>query len=419
MLCVGLCVWPVAPYVAAGSAPSATAPDSMVVSAGSVLTKAFQYLHYPYAYTGNDPSTGFSCIGYVSYVYQQLGLNMPDELNAAMASFPRVPETGLLPGDIIFFQNTWWPGVSHVAIYIGGGQIIHAENPQRGVNITSIANDPVEGNYWTHHYLVAERPWNGAPVAGVVPIPTPMPTTVPSIVSPTGLWVSVTVPSLNARSEPSLSATVVTVLTKGTRLAVLQEKNGWIEVQLPSGDLAWVILGGVTKPSKGSGTGTSSSGTGHPSATPTLTPSIPSAKPTRTVVVRVASLRVHNAASLTAPVIAVLTQGQRVGVLAKDPPGAHGWMKVAVSSTLSGWLVSRYVSPVKSTKPPTPKPKAAPVGHLTIRAHLRAGPSLSTRIIQWVPAGATVTLLHAASDWDHVRIPSGTTGYIWAAYVAR
>lgn len=264
---------------------------ALSVSGSAVVAEAERFLGYPYAYTGASPATGFSCIGLVSYVYHQLGVNMAGDLGGAMAQYPQVSESALEPGDIVFFQNTWWPGVSHVAIYIGNGQVIHAENPSRGVVISSISGDPSEGDYWQQHYLTAERPWSAVQVtsppvirqpvtrqpvaqqpitrqpvrrAPVVRAPVRRGTArslaarstlratarVPSPGSPAAAprfrrQVRVLVPSLNYRSSPSLSAGIITVVSQGTTLGVLGRTGAWLHVQLSNGTSGWVVWAGV------------------------------------------------------------------------------------------------------------------------------------------------------------------------------
>jgi len=143
---------------------------SRTVSGAQIVQTAMKYLGYPYTATGNSPSTGFSCIGFVSFVYRSNGIPLPGDLGGALAYAQRVPFSDLSPGDILYFQNTVWTGLSHAAIYIGGGTFIHAEWYNRGVVISSFRNDPVDGsNYWISKYLGANRPWNGA--AGVPSIP--------------------------------------------------------------------------------------------------------------------------------------------------------------------------------------------------------------------------------------------------------
>jgi len=142
------------------------------VSGSAIVQYALKFLGYPYTATGNSPSTGFSCIGFVSYVYRSMGINLPGDLGGALAFAPRVAFSSLLPGDILYFQNTVWAGLSHAAIYLGGGRFVHAEWYNRGVVTSSFTNDPVDGNYWTAHYLGATRPWTGtsgvAPTASIV-----------------------------------------------------------------------------------------------------------------------------------------------------------------------------------------------------------------------------------------------------------
>ena len=107
----------------AGTAPSATA----------IVATAEQYLGYPYAYVGDDPSTGFSCIGFVHFVFAQHGVYVPEDLSKAYASAPPVAQADLQPGDLVFFQNTVWTGISHVDLYVGDGKMIGADTFQTGV----------------------------------------------------------------------------------------------------------------------------------------------------------------------------------------------------------------------------------------------------------------------------------------------
>lgn len=60
----------------------------------------------------------------------------------------------LAPGDLVFFAGTWGAGISHVAIYVGGGNIVHAMTSGYGVQVSSL----YEG-YWMAHYYGAIRPY--------------------------------------------------------------------------------------------------------------------------------------------------------------------------------------------------------------------------------------------------------------------
>lgn len=107
----------------------------------------------PYAAIGDTPATGFSCIGFVHYLYARVGVAVPENLELAYADAPHIVASALEPGDLVFFSNTLWPGLSHVALYAGSGQIIGADNVTTGVEIT-----PLDAPYWQAHYTGATRP---------------------------------------------------------------------------------------------------------------------------------------------------------------------------------------------------------------------------------------------------------------------
>jgi cell wall-associated NlpC family hydrolase len=120
------------------------------------------YLGVPYNAGGMEPSTGFSDIGFVSFVYRSNGIDLPLSLKGALRYARRVPFPKLCPGDVMYFRNTIRPGLSHAGIYLGQGRFIHAEWYDVGVRITSFMNDSKDGNYWPSHYLGANRPWKRA-----------------------------------------------------------------------------------------------------------------------------------------------------------------------------------------------------------------------------------------------------------------
>ena len=118
--------------------------------ASKIIASAKQYLGVPYVWGGTSPS-GFDCSGLVYYVFRQHGisLNRTAETQYKHGSF--VAKGSLQPGDLVFFQNTYKAGISHVGIYIGGGQFIHASSSQ-GVTISALSN-----SYWSSHYYGARR----------------------------------------------------------------------------------------------------------------------------------------------------------------------------------------------------------------------------------------------------------------------
>ena len=110
-----------------------TAPDPSVI-AGGVVSIATSYNGAPYAYGGNSPETGFDCSGFVQYVFGQAGVSLPRTAGAQGAGGTPVASADMQPGDVVVYN-----GGSHVAIYVGGGQIVHALNPSLGVRITGMS----------------------------------------------------------------------------------------------------------------------------------------------------------------------------------------------------------------------------------------------------------------------------------------
>jgi cell wall-associated NlpC family hydrolase len=92
-------------------------PDAAII--------ALRYLGIPYKWGSASPATGFDCSGLVMYVYAQLGIALPHQAAAQYRYGVAVPRDQLQPGDLVFYD-----GLSHVAIYIGNGEVVHA--PQTG-----------------------------------------------------------------------------------------------------------------------------------------------------------------------------------------------------------------------------------------------------------------------------------------------
>lgn len=134
----------------------AAAPHHLLLSEDAIVQTARAYLGSRYAEIGDEPQTGFSCIGFAHFVYAQHGIRIPETLAGAYAASPHVPAWALQPGDLLFFANTVWPGLSHVEVYIGRGRSIGADNDALGVHL----ND-VRGAYWHSHYVGATRPLAG------------------------------------------------------------------------------------------------------------------------------------------------------------------------------------------------------------------------------------------------------------------
>ncbi|QWH20129.1 N-acetylmuramoyl-L-alanine amidase [Bacillus mycoides] len=106
-----------------------------------VIGKAQQYLKMPYVWGSASPSNGgFDCSGFISYIY---GVGRQD-VNGYWNSVSKVSSPQ--PGDLVFFQNTYKDGPSHIGIYVGNGQMIHAGDK-------GIAYGDINNSYNQKHFL--------------------------------------------------------------------------------------------------------------------------------------------------------------------------------------------------------------------------------------------------------------------------
>ena len=123
--------------VATTTATAPTTTTVVPVSGGhpEAASIALKYLGIPYQWGGASPGTGFDCSGLVMYVFAQLGVQLPHFAAGQYGYGSPVSRDQLQPGDLVFFD-----GLSHVGIYIGNGQMVHA--PQTGdvVKITAISD---------------------------------------------------------------------------------------------------------------------------------------------------------------------------------------------------------------------------------------------------------------------------------------
>ena len=120
-------------------------------SVKNVLDLAYSKMGCPYVW-GSEGSNSFDCSGFTYYVFKNAaGINIPRTSSAQSGCGETVSKSNLQPGDLVFF-NTSGKGVSHVGIYVGGGNMIHSPSSGKTVSVTSI-----NSSYYSSKFVTAKR----------------------------------------------------------------------------------------------------------------------------------------------------------------------------------------------------------------------------------------------------------------------
>ena len=109
-------------------------------SAGAAVQYALAQVGDAYVYGAAGPDA-FDCSGLTMMAWAQAGVSLPHSSSAQMGSGTPVSQSQLAPGDLVFYYSP----VSHVGIYIGNGQIVHAANPSTGVRVAPVFSMPYSG----------------------------------------------------------------------------------------------------------------------------------------------------------------------------------------------------------------------------------------------------------------------------------
>ncbi|MBR1572718.1 MAG: C40 family peptidase [Lachnospiraceae bacterium] len=120
-------------------------PDAMTMSEArygegvsdvrvDLVNYALQFVGNPYVWGGTSLTRGADCSGFVLSIYSKYGISLPHSSRAQSNYGTRVSTLELQPGDLLFYGSG---GISHVAIYIGGGQIVHASTETTGIIVSN------------------------------------------------------------------------------------------------------------------------------------------------------------------------------------------------------------------------------------------------------------------------------------------
>jgi cell wall-associated NlpC family hydrolase len=138
---------------ACASAPRSSPPSGPSISSSAGARAAAQALKLvgaPYRYGGASPR-GFDCSGLVQYSYRRAGLSLPHNTERQRRVSRPIRRAELRRGDLIFFDEEGRKN-SHVGIYVGGGQFVHA--PSSGKRVR---RDRLDAPYWRKHLSELRR----------------------------------------------------------------------------------------------------------------------------------------------------------------------------------------------------------------------------------------------------------------------
>jgi cell wall-associated NlpC family hydrolase len=128
----------------------ATLPSRGAQWASTIVAFSTRYLGVRYRWGGTTPA-GFDCSGFMNFVFERTGVDLPRTTYAMFETGVEVPRAQLQAGDIVFFQ-TVQPGPSHAGIYLGDGRFIHSSSGAGRVTIS-----PMDHRYYAPRYLGARR----------------------------------------------------------------------------------------------------------------------------------------------------------------------------------------------------------------------------------------------------------------------
>jgi cell wall-associated NlpC family hydrolase len=126
--------------------------DRATATAQDAIDQAMDLLGIRYRHGGSSPEAGFDCSGFVSHVFREgLGLILPRSSKEMSKSGEAISRDDLRPGDLVFF-NTMRHAFSHVGIYLGDNQFVHAPRTGGRVRIEDLRD-----SYWMKRFNGARR----------------------------------------------------------------------------------------------------------------------------------------------------------------------------------------------------------------------------------------------------------------------
>ena len=112
-----------------------------------IVTRAHSFLGLPYRWGGHTPEKGFDCSGLTMAVYDLVGLHLPRTSLAQFRSGTPVSRENLDLGDLVFFLSQSKNRISHVGIYTGNGNFVHAPGKDKIIRVESLSNQYFRNRY--------------------------------------------------------------------------------------------------------------------------------------------------------------------------------------------------------------------------------------------------------------------------------
>lgn len=129
-------------------------PESRSDSTGnSVIDEGMKWLGKPYLFSGSNPETGIDCSGFIDWCFEKSGVRpgLPHSCVDLYDECIPVAAEDLRVGDLVFFQGTYKKGISHVGIYCGNGEMLHAGDP---IQITSLTKQYYQKHFFGYGRIV-------------------------------------------------------------------------------------------------------------------------------------------------------------------------------------------------------------------------------------------------------------------------
>lgn len=111
----------------------------------------------PYRWGGSSTATGFDCSGMIQFVYKNaLGVSLPRTARDMAAASRKIPDSRLKAGDLVFFNTGGANKYSHVGLYIGNGEFIHAPSSGKTIKTEKLSSPFYAKNYLGAHTFFAD-----------------------------------------------------------------------------------------------------------------------------------------------------------------------------------------------------------------------------------------------------------------------